>query len=300
MNRKRKCRFCNKEGEIFLRYANLRLCQEHFLTYFEKRVEKTLEKFKIKKEDKIAIAFSGGKDSVSLFHVLFKLGYNILPFFIDLGIPNFSENSKKVVIANCKKVGIDPLIISISEHYSYSIKELAERYRRNVCSICGLAKRYLMNKIAFEHRCNYLATAHNLDDEVAFGLKNIFDGNLLQIVRAGPYMKGNEKLRLVTKIKPLYKLNETETKMYCDINGFEYVKEKCPFSVGEKLKIFKEAINLLENNMPSAKLKFYNSLMKIKKHLSHTISQEEVKPCSLCKYPTTKETCLFCRIFKKT
>jgi len=293
-SKKGKCRFCSREGKIWLRYANLRLCKEHFLIYFEKRVEKALKKFGVKKEDKIALAFSGGKDSVALFHTLFKLGYNIFPFFIDLGIPNFSEKSKEVVMKNCKKVGIEPLIVSIS------IKEFAKELRRGICGVCGLAKRYLMNKVAFENKCKYLATAHNLDDEVAFGLKNIFEGNLLQIARQGPYLKGNEELRLVTKIKPLYKLSEAETKMYCEIKGFEYLKEKCPFSAGEKLKVFKDAANLLEKNIPSSKLKFYRSMMKIKDYLSNLVEQEKVKPCKICGYPTTREICLFCRIFKKT
>ena len=33
----KKCRYCGEEAIIRLRYANLNLCREHFIEYYEKR-----------------------------------------------------------------------------------------------------------------------------------------------------------------------------------------------------------------------------------------------------------------------
>ena len=68
---------------------------------FEKRfiekVKYTIKEYSLfSKDDKLLLAISGGKDSVSLAYALYKLGYNFDLLFIDLNIPNFQRNLKRL------------------------------------------------------------------------------------------------------------------------------------------------------------------------------------------------------------
>jgi len=66
-----KC--CNEKSIIELP-AGEKLCKQHFIKYFENKVFKTITKFNLlDKEENLGVAVSGGKDSLTLLHILKKL-----------------------------------------------------------------------------------------------------------------------------------------------------------------------------------------------------------------------------------
>ena len=61
---------CNKKPVIEL-YSGEKLCKGHFSEYFENKVLKTIRQFKLlDKEEKVGVALSGGKDSLTVLHIL--------------------------------------------------------------------------------------------------------------------------------------------------------------------------------------------------------------------------------------
>nr|MDO8043188.1 ATP-binding protein [Candidatus Baldrarchaeota archaeon] len=85
------CRFCSKFAATTIRYSGLPLCKKHFVEYLEKRVFKTVKKYRMIQEgERILLGVSGGKDSIALLHILKglqkELKFEIIPLFIDLGI----------------------------------------------------------------------------------------------------------------------------------------------------------------------------------------------------------------------
>ena len=53
--------------------------------------------------------------------------------------------------------------------YGASVPEaasLSSRGRGKPCSVCGLIKRYIMNRVAHDHGYDVIATGHNLDDDI--------------------------------------------------------------------------------------------------------------------------------------
>ena len=66
-----KCLKCEKDAVITLQHGAL--CPSHFLTYFEKKVFKTISKYDlIKSTDTVCVAASGGKDSLTVLYLLKK------------------------------------------------------------------------------------------------------------------------------------------------------------------------------------------------------------------------------------
>ena len=68
------CSFCERRA-IYVNYLNGRAyCKLHFTSYFERKVRRTIRKHRMLGEkEHIVVAVSGGKDSMSLIHILRKL-----------------------------------------------------------------------------------------------------------------------------------------------------------------------------------------------------------------------------------
>jgi len=57
-----RCRMCGGEAEVRLEYANLQLCREDFVRFFERRVERTVKRYGMVPEGAtVAIALSGAR-----------------------------------------------------------------------------------------------------------------------------------------------------------------------------------------------------------------------------------------------
>ena len=70
-----------------MRRHKLALCEEHYLEWFVTQVERTIHKYSMfGHKDRVLVAVSGGKDSLTLWDVLLRLGYQADGIYINLGI----------------------------------------------------------------------------------------------------------------------------------------------------------------------------------------------------------------------
>ncbi len=144
-----KCRICTEKAVIETRRHNTAFCKGCFLTHVERQVQKTIESEKmLSKEDRVLVAVSGGKDSLTLWEVLHRLGYQTTGFHIVLGIGDYSPAAREKVEAYAEKQGFPLIVTDLNEEYDFTVPELALNTPRVPCSACGLSKRYLMNRTA--------------------------------------------------------------------------------------------------------------------------------------------------------
>lgn len=294
-----KCKFCNKDAIIELRAYNLRLCNEHFISFIESRVEKTIKKYKLfREEDKILVGVSGGKDSLNTSYILNKLGYNVEGLYIDLGIEGYSERSKEKVLNFTNKFNLKIHIYEVKKDFGMGITEIAKTLKRKPCSVCGVIKRYILNKFAYENGFSVLATGHNLDDEVATLFSNVLSWQEGYLARQNILLpEKNEKL--VKKVKPLALISERESAAYAILKGIDYIKEECPNAHGATSIFYKNIINQIERKAPSTKLRFYLEFIRRgRKFFENALkeNEEQLKPCEICGYPTTRKICQYCTI----
>jgi tRNA(Ile)-lysidine synthase TilS/MesJ len=244
-----------------MRQHRLNLCAAHLLEWVPGMVARTIDKYAMfSPGERVLVAVSGGKDSLSLWDILIRLGYQTEGVYINLGIDHqrYSDVSEEKVRAFAEAQGSLPLcVVDVGETYGKAVPDLARTRRgRRACSVCGLVKRHIMNRVASEGGYAAVATGHNLDDEAATLLGNVLHWQAGYLLRQAPVLPEIHP-RLARKVKPLCHLYEREMAAYALLRGIDYIEEECPFSVKAKSIVYKETLNRLEHRSPGTKLQFY-------------------------------------------
>jgi len=132
-----KCKVCGEKAVIKLRQHNLALCEEHFIERFRREVERTLKKYEMfDRGQPVLVAVSGGKDSLSLLHVLKSLDYKVTGLFIDLGIEGMSEKARAKVEELAARLDVELVVVSLKDKYGESLPEIAKRRpQHRICSL---------------------------------------------------------------------------------------------------------------------------------------------------------------------
>ena len=88
----------------------------------EKIVKETIKEHDLcKREEKILVALSGGKDSTVVLYVLHKLGYNVEGLMIDLDLGEWSKIHSKNMTDFCNEYNIKLHIIELREELGQGI-----------------------------------------------------------------------------------------------------------------------------------------------------------------------------------
>jgi len=293
-----KCRVCKTQAIIHLPRHNSAFCKEHFIEFFHSQVRRAIHEFKMfKKNDRILVCVSGGKDSLSLWYCLTKLGYQADGLYVNLGIEQYSKRSAELSEKMAQLLGRRLIKIEFDKDY-LSIKDLARRTRRTPCSVCGTVKRYYFNKVAIQEGYSVVATGHNLDDEAARLLGNILRWQLPYLQKQYPVLEEEEGLK--RKVKPLCRLTEQEVAAYAFLHKIEYILQECPMSRDSTSLLYKRALNIIETESPGTKHYFYLEFLKIKEKI-HLLSEDVVaeKQCKYCGMPTFSDVCSFCKLTKR-
>jgi tRNA-5-methyluridine54 2-sulfurtransferase len=302
-----KCRKCDLKAVINMRQHKLGLCKQHFLEWIPDQVERFIHKYAMfNHSDKILIAISGGKDSLSLWDILWRLGYKVDGLYIDLGIDEgiqYSDQSKRLTEEFANERNLSLRIVDFKQEYGETIPVVAARTKRGKekpCAVCGLAKRHVMNRIARQYGYDVLATGHNLDDEVSVLFGNTLNWLSDYLVRQSPVLEA-DRSGLVKKVKPLCRIYEREMAAYALLRGINYIHDECPFVSGSNTIYYKEIFNQIETERPGAKLAFYISYLKAKEDGLFSdkkeMVEEKIHSCPSCGQPTTTPgECAFCRM----
>jgi len=301
-----KCKKCGQTAAVAMRQHKLALCEEHYLEWFVAQTERAVHKYRMfAPEERVLVAVSGGKDSLSLWDVLLRLGYQADGLYINLGIDggvDYSAVSFQKVTAFAAAWPAARLhVVDIAATYGETIPQVARRKLRGrgkPCAVCGLVKRHVMNRIAREHGYSVLATGHNLDDEVAVLMSNVLHWQTGYLARQAPVLE--EREGLARKVKPFCRIYEREAAAYALIRGIDYIYDECVYVAGSTTLLYKDLLNRLEAESPGAKLQFYLSFLRAREEglFREPAEQVTLNPCPICGQPTSVPgPCAFCRLW---
>ena len=250
-----------------------------------------------RKDDRILVAVSGGKDSLALWHALTRLGYPADGMYIRLGIGEYSQRSQAKAESFAEKHGLRLHQVDLAQR-GFTVPQLRDRREGKPCAACGTVKRYHFNRLAADLGYDVVATGHNLDDEAATLFGNVIHWQTDFLGRQGPVLESTHP-RLVRKVKPLYRLGERDTAAYSILERIDYILEECPMAKGAKSLLYKDALNALEEAQPGAKHRFLVGFLRQGRAAVAQTDPAALRECSSCGQPTTAEVCAYCRLVER-
>lgn len=202
----------------------------------------------IKEGDKILIGLSGGKDSLSLLHVLLHFQRHA-PIKFSLGAMTVDPQS-----GDFDPTPLIPYLASLGVAYFYvkePILELAETQMEgdSYCSFCSRIKRGLMYKTARNKGYNVLALGQHLDDLAESFLMSAFHGGRLNTMKAH-YLNDADDCRI---IRPFVYVREKALASFAEENKLPVIPENCPacFSKPTQREHMKQLLAAQEKNTPN-------------------------------------------------
>ena len=217
--------------------------RKHIWTKFVRAVKD----YKLVEEgDKIAVAISGGKDSLLMakcFQELKKHGQmNFELEFIAMD-PGYHPQIKELLIENCEHLGI-PVHI-----YEGKVFEVVDKMARDYpCYLCARMRRGSLYNKAKELGCNKLALGHHYNDVIETTLLNVlYAGNFKTML---PKFK-SANFTEMELIRPLYYVEEEYIKRFTNNAGIWPLNCTCMVAaekIGNKRYEIKELIKELKKN----------------------------------------------------
>ena len=177
----------------------------------------------IRKGETIAVALSGGKDSIALVSILFdnadKLGITVKAINVEHGIRGETSLRDSLFVADfCKNRGI-PL-----KSFSIDCKKFAADHGYGVEEGARIARYKFFLQAIEEGFCDKVATAHHLSDSVETLLFNLFRGASV----AGVTGIGNSRNEGLI-IRPFADTPKSEIEEYIEKNDLPYVDDETNF-----------------------------------------------------------------------
>jgi tRNA 2-thiocytidine biosynthesis protein TtcA len=206
--------------------------------------------------DRLAVAVSGGKDSMALLYMLkerlkwIPIQYQLLAVHLDMG---FKGASPLEMGKFCQDIEV-PFYF---EKTDYGIKAHGPENKENPCFLCAWLRRKHLFRLSEKLHFNKIAFGHNKDDLIETFFLNIFySGELSTMLPKQSLFNGR-----LTIIRPLCLVEEKAVKTFARRQNLPEIPNPCPSAGKSSRKVIKDLLNSL-----------YESNRKIKGNIFHALS----------------------------
>ena len=207
--------------------------------------------------DKIAVALSGGKDSITMLMGLKALQrfypkhFELIAISVNPGFEFFDSSFLK---ETCDKIGVE--FVEAESHIKEIVFDI--RKEKNPCSLCANLRRGILNSTAIEHGCNKIALGHNEDDVLeTFFLNMIYAGNLTTFAPVS-YMDRSK----ITLIRPLIYAPEKEIKKFIKRADINVMPKNCPMDGVSKREYMKDLLYKFTVEIPNVRANLMGAIKR--------------------------------------
>ena len=277
----------------------VKLNKEEFNAKIFTRINNLIHDYNLIKENElIAVALSGGKDSVLTLHALKNyqqyLDFDLVAISVDEGIRGYRQHGIDSAIKNAQSLDIELVQKSFKDEEGFALDDIYSDFK-SACIPCGVFRRNILNSTSYELGANKIATGHNLDDEIQSFLMSFARGDTIKFSKFGPELDVIHP-KLVPRIKPLWNTPEKEVGMWAILNDIDIHLDECPYSHLSLRAKIKEFLNVNEDKYPGIKNNVMESFQKIltfENDISTSLNE-----CEICGEPTSSNICKACELKK--
>lgn len=223
-----------------------------------KRIGQAIFKYKmIEPGDKILMAVSGGKDSMTLLYDLIKrrksfpVPYEILAVHIKTDFCQCCKNSD--MERKFEEWGVEYRIIPVP------VLERVQSGKKMNCYWCSTQRRLELMKVAEAEHCTKIALGHHLDDIIETLFMNIcYNAEISTMLPRFRYRKFP-----YTVIRPLALVSEAQIIKFAEFKNITRLICKCPYGRNSKRLDIRNAIKKIAARDPAVRLNIYRSMSNV-------------------------------------
>ncbi len=210
----------------------------------ESACRKALFDFEMIDGSPIAVALSGGKDSLTLLHLLHQIrGCGFLPFnLIAIHVGGEFSCGAGVNTTTLKEI-CDTIAVPFLE------RESTQKLDSLECYSCSRERRKLIFDAAKEHGATTIAFGHHRDDSA--------ETLLLNLLHKGEFAANLPSIHMhaygVRIIRPLIYLAEEDIRRFAIQQGFSRITCQCPVGARSRRRKVKELLHQVEELFPNAR-----------------------------------------------
>lgn len=203
--------------------------------------------------DKVAVGLSGGKDSLTLLHIL-KAYQRFSPQKFDLIAitlnPGDVDNSPLHKLCEDLSVEFHEIQTNITEIVFDIRKE------KNPCSLCANLRRGALNDNAKKLGCNKVALGHHKDDAIETLMLSISYEGRINCFSPKSTMEKYD----VALIRPMVYIDESMIRKAVRLYNYPVIKNPCPADGKTKRQDIKELIRNMDKQIPGFKKSLFGCL----------------------------------------
>lgn len=212
----------------------------NFSSQIAKKIESTCRRalydFKMLRTKKIAVALSGGKDSITLLYMLKKISGKGFPSFEISAIHAHEKNQNISFLQNfCTNLNIQFIPITYQ--------------KKQDCYSCARERRKAIFYKLKNLNIKYIAFGHHREDNIQTLLLNLFHKG--EFAHLMPKIKMH--LYGITIIRPLIYTKETDIKKFIKTSNITTKNSFCPLAKTSKRKTAEKLIDLIEKDFKNVR-----------------------------------------------
>ncbi len=297
---------CSRCGGVVCyarRYSGESLCSSCFQASLFEKTRRTISKFgMLKHGERVGVAVSGGKDSLSLLKILHRLsrdnGTSLVAISVDEGVEGYRDEAIEHAASVAAELGVSHQTVSYKELFGFSLDEglnwkADDQRDTSSCSFCGVFRRRAIDEVAARAGVSVVATAHNLDDYVQTFMMNLLHGDLSRLGWLDPSYVGDGFA--IRRVKPFMEIYEEEIALFAYLAGMPFQSVSCPYMHEGLRTEVRDYLNRMEAEHPGMK----NVLLRSSLDVISRYARDEGKaviPCSSCGKPSSSGLCNVCRM----
>lgn len=226
-----------------------------FEKLISKRIGQAIYKYKmIEPGDKILLAASGGKDSMTLLYDLIKRQRSFpIPYELE------AVHIQNDFCTCCRKTNLEEKFNQWKVKYHIIPVPVIKRLKpgkKMSCYWCSTQRRKELMLLAEERGCNKIALGHHLDDIIETLFMNIcYNSEISSMLPKFKYKKFP-----YTVIRPLALVSERLIIKFAEMKGIDHLICKCPYGQNSKRLDVRKAIKMLSARDPSIRLSIFRAM----------------------------------------
>lgn len=292
------CSSCPAPAVYLDRETGAHLCADHLSARVEATFRATLRApGGLSGGESVAVAYSGGKDSSVLLHLLAtvaapELELSLVAVTIDEGIAGYRDETVAWARSLAGRLGVEHRVVGFEETCGRDLDRLVDGREQRACTACGILRRRLLQRAARDLGADRLATGHCLDDEAESVVMNWLRGDLYRVAGVRPEGAGG----LVPRIKPLARLAEKEVVSYALLHDLAPELPECPYARHALRTGVRGIVHRAERAAPGTMARVVAGQAGLEARLSGLLPPASFSTCPDCGEPVLGGTCRACAL----